>query len=171
MAEELCAPDVGGRLIGLTALAPRYAQMQFVITRHRGAPGTLIIERRSKRRSSHVEGVQQLAGPKYAKVGFESIHWQRDIGDLSPGGVAVAPYFLFSLSFSCRRLLPQLHTHGCHMNAMLKLCDHLAAPTAPISQDGSPGIWLPDLFGHLFSRTTFPIKVMGLGGLCAVPLV
>jgi hypothetical protein len=46
------------------------------------------------------------------------------------------------------------------MDAMLKLCDRLAVPTAPVSQAGSPGIWLPDLFGRLFTRITFPIKVM-----------
>jgi hypothetical protein len=72
--------------------------------------------------------------------------------------VAVAPYFLLFLVFSCRRLLPQRHTHGCHMDAMLKPRDRLAAPTAPVLQAGSPGIWLPDLFRRLFSRTTFPIK-------------
>jgi hypothetical protein len=90
MAEELCAPDVGGRWIGSTALAPRHARMQFGVTRHGGAPGTLIVERRSERRSSRVEGVQQLAGPEYAKVGFEPIHRQRDLGDLSPGGKSKA---------------------------------------------------------------------------------
>jgi hypothetical protein len=75
--------------------------------------------------------------------------------------VAVAPYFsLFLVFFSRRRLLPQRHSHGCHMDAMLKPRDRLAAPTAPVSQAGSPGIWLPDLFERLFSRTTFPIKVM-----------
>jgi hypothetical protein len=74
MVEELCAPDVGGRLIGLTALAPRHARMQFVVTCHGGAPGTLIVEHRSGRRSSRVEGAQQFAGLKYAKVGFEPIH-------------------------------------------------------------------------------------------------
>jgi hypothetical protein len=79
-------PDVGGQLIRLTAMAPRYAQMQFVVMRHGGAPGALIIERRSERQSSCVKSVQQLAGPEYAKVGFEPIHQQRDSGDLSPGG-------------------------------------------------------------------------------------
>jgi hypothetical protein len=83
MAEELCAPDVGGRLIGSTSLAPRHARMQFVVTRHGGAPGTLIVERRSGRRSTRVEGVQQFAEPEYAKVGVDPIHRQGDNGDLS----------------------------------------------------------------------------------------
>jgi hypothetical protein len=68
--------------------------------------------------------------------------------------------FCFSLSFSRRCLLPQCHTHGCHMDAMLKPCDHLAAPTALVLQAGSLGIWLSDLFGRLFTRITFSIKVM-----------
>jgi hypothetical protein len=46
------------------------------------------------------------------------------------------------------------------MDAMLKPHDRLAAPTAPVSQVGSSGIWLPDLFRRLFSHTTFPIRVM-----------
>jgi hypothetical protein len=90
MAEELCTPDVRGRLIESIALALRHARMQFVVTRHRGAPGTLIIERRSGCRSSRVEGAQQFAGLEYVKVGFESIHQQRDNGDLSPGGESKA---------------------------------------------------------------------------------
>jgi hypothetical protein len=56
--------------------------------------------------------------------------------------------------------LPQRHTHGCHMDAMLKPRNRLAAPTAPVSQARSPGIWLPNLFGRSFTRITFPIKVM-----------
>jgi hypothetical protein len=75
IVEELCAPDVGGRLIGSTSLAPRHARMQFVVTRYGGAPDTLIVERKSGHRSSRVEGAQQLAGLEYAKVGFEPIHW------------------------------------------------------------------------------------------------
>jgi hypothetical protein len=60
MAEELCAPDIGGRLIGSTAMVPRHARMQFVVTRHGGVLGTLIVERRSGCRSSRVEGAQQF---------------------------------------------------------------------------------------------------------------
>jgi hypothetical protein len=71
-----------------------------------------------------------------------------------------ALFFAFSLSFSHRHLLPQRHTHGCHMGAMLKPRDRLAAPTAPVSQAGSPGIWLPDLFERSFTRITFSIRVM-----------
>jgi hypothetical protein len=59
--------------------------MQFVVTRHGGALGTLIVERRLGRQSSRVEGVQQFAGPEYAKVGVEPIHRQGDNGDLSLG--------------------------------------------------------------------------------------
>jgi hypothetical protein len=59
--------------------------MQFVVTRHRGAPGTLIVERRSGRRSTCVESVQQFTGPEYVKVGVEPIHRQGDNGDLSLG--------------------------------------------------------------------------------------
>jgi hypothetical protein len=70
------------------------------------------------------------------------------------------PIFCFSLSFSCQRLLPQCHIHGCHMDAMLKLCDHLAAPIALVLQARSPGIWLPTLFGRSFTCNTFSIKVM-----------
>jgi hypothetical protein len=70
------------------------------------------------------------------------------------------PIFRFSLSFSCRRLLPQRHTHDCHMDAMLKPRNLLAVPTVPVLQAGSPGIWLSDLFGCSFTRITFPIKVM-----------
>jgi hypothetical protein len=90
MAEELCAPDIGGRLIRSTAMAPRHAQVQFVITHYGGAPGTMIIERRLECQSSRVEGAQQFAGLEYAKVGFEPIHQQRDNGDLSPGGESKA---------------------------------------------------------------------------------
>jgi hypothetical protein len=86
MAEELCAPDVRDRLIGSTAMAPRHTRVQFVVTRHGGAPGTMIVERRSGRRSSRVEGAQQFAGLEYAKVGFEPILRQRENGDLSLGG-------------------------------------------------------------------------------------
>jgi hypothetical protein len=46
------------------------------------------------------------------------------------------------------------------MDTMLKPRDHLAAPTAPVLQAGSPGIWLPDLFERSFTHITFPIKVM-----------
>jgi hypothetical protein len=46
------------------------------------------------------------------------------------------------------------------MEAMLKPRDRLAAPTALVLQAGSPGIWLPNLFGRSFTRITFPIKVM-----------
>jgi hypothetical protein len=60
--------------------------MQFVITHHGGALGTLIVKCRLEHRSSHVESVQQFVGPKYAKVWFEPIHRQRDNGDLSLGG-------------------------------------------------------------------------------------
>jgi hypothetical protein len=67
------------------------------------------------------------------------------------------PIFRFSLSFSRRRLLPQRHTHGCHMDAMLKPRDRLAAPTAPVLQARSPGIWLPTRFGRSLPRRTFPI--------------
>jgi hypothetical protein len=74
MAEELCAPNVGGRLIGSTALVPRHAWMQSVVMRHGGAPGTLIVKCRSERRSNRVEGAQQFAGLEYAKVGFEPIY-------------------------------------------------------------------------------------------------
>jgi hypothetical protein len=62
------------------------------------------------------------------------------------------PIFCFSLSFSCQRLLPQRHTHSCHMEAMLKPCNCLAAPTASVLQAGSLGIWLPAPFGCLFTR-------------------
>jgi hypothetical protein len=64
--------------------------MQFVVTRHEGAPGTLIVERRSGCQSTRVEGVQQFAGPKYAKVGVEPIHRQGDNGDLSLGNESKA---------------------------------------------------------------------------------
>jgi hypothetical protein len=50
--------------------------------------------------------------------------------------------------------------HGRHMDAMLKPCDRLAAPTAPVLQARSLGIWLPNLFECLFMHITFPIKVM-----------
>jgi hypothetical protein len=89
------------------------------------------------------------------------------VGKTYPGEVTSAatvsrlcPIFCFSCPFSCRRLLPQRHTHGCHMNAMLKPRNRLAVPTAPVSQAGSLGIWLLDLFGCSFTRITFPIKVM-----------
>jgi hypothetical protein len=71
-----------------------------------------------------------------------------------------ALFFAFLCFLSHRRLLPQHHTHGCHIEAMLKPRDHLAVPTAPVLQVGSLGIWLPDLFGRLFVRITFHIKVM-----------
>jgi hypothetical protein len=56
-----------------------------VVTCHGGAPGTLIVEHILGRRSSRVKSVQQFTGLEYAKVGFRSIHRQRDNGDLSPG--------------------------------------------------------------------------------------
>jgi hypothetical protein len=46
------------------------------------------------------------------------------------------------------------------MDAMLKPCNRLAAPTVPVLQAGSPGIWLPTLFERLFTCNTFSIKVM-----------
>jgi hypothetical protein len=85
MAEELCVPDVGGRLIGSTARVPRHAQMQFVVTHHGGALGTLIVKRRLGHQSSCVKGLQQFVRPGYAKVGFISIHRQRHNRNLSPG--------------------------------------------------------------------------------------
>jgi hypothetical protein len=51
-------------------------------------------------------------------------------------------------------------SHGCHMDAMLKPRNRLAAPTAPVLQAGSPGIWLPNLFECSFTHITSPIKVM-----------
>jgi hypothetical protein len=70
------------------------------------------------------------------------------------------PIFRFSLSFSHRHLLPQRHTHGCHMEAMLKPRDRLAAPTAPVLQARSLGIWLPALYRRLLPHNPFPIKVI-----------
>jgi hypothetical protein len=69
------------------------------------------------------------------------------------------PIFCFSLSFSHRHLLPQRHTYGCYMEAMLKPCGCLAVPTAPVLQTESPGIWLPNFFWmlafaqHLFHQS------------------
>jgi hypothetical protein len=45
-----------------------------VVMRHRGAPGTLIIECRSGCQLSCVKSVQQFVRPEYAKIGFKSIH-------------------------------------------------------------------------------------------------
>jgi hypothetical protein len=69
-------------------------------------------------------------------------------------------FFAFLCLFLAGAYLPQRHTHGCHMDAMLKPRNCLAAPTAPVSQAGSPGIWLPACFGRSLPRRTFPIKVM-----------
>jgi hypothetical protein len=68
--------------------------------------------------------------------------------------------FRFSLSFSRLRLLPQCHTYGCHMDAMLKPRNCLAVPTTLVLQAGSLDIWLPNLFECSLLRNTFPIKVM-----------
>jgi hypothetical protein len=107
-------------------------------------------------------GVPPVNNPSDVKrcfIFFQSIWWFEQIL-IFVVIVAVAPYFLLLLVFSHRRLLPQHYTYGCHMEAMLKPCDCLAAPTVPVLQARSPGIWLPDLFERLFTRITFPIRVM-----------
>jgi hypothetical protein len=81
-----------------------------IVTRHKDTPVTLIIECRLEHQSSCVKGMQQFVRPEYVKVGFKSIHRQRDNGNLSLEGESKAKRGCESLF----RLRPILDASPCN---------------------------------------------------------